>query len=215
MNSPLRFFILEDQTILRELLRKHLQSEYPGCHITEAHNLEQAKTAMAVSSEYDLAIVDLELPDGNSMSWIVNWTNGASETPRKAIILTSVSEDYVLYQALHSNIPGFVHKNDEIETLHLAIKSVLAGGVFFSSSVQRMRARMQRDPIFYNKVLSDREQEALVYLGQGLSNEEVAEYLGLKASSVQAHRKNIMAKLGIHSQVELIRYAIEKGFCKI
>ena len=168
---------------------------------------------MSISNNFDLAIVDLELPDGNSMEWVIDWTDTGEQ--RKAIILTSVCEDYVLYQALHSNIPGFVHKNDEIQTLHLAIKTVLGDGVFFSSSVQRMRARMQRDPIFYNKVLSDREQEALIFLGQGLSNEEVAEYLGLKASSVQAHRKHIMSKLGIHSQVELMRYAVEKGFCKI
>ncbi|HEU5077903.1 MAG TPA: response regulator transcription factor [Opitutaceae bacterium] len=211
-SAEFRFFILEDQTILRELLRTHLQKEFPKCTIVEAKTLAEARTAMSVSEAYDLAIVDLELPDGNALDWIISWMQGNSQ--RKALILSSVREDYVLYRALHSNVPGFVHKNDDTEVLRLAIRSVLAGGMFFSSTVQKMRTRIGADPVFFNKVLSEREQEALVYLGKGLSNEEVAEYLGLKASSVQDHRKHIMNKLGIHSQAELMRYAVEKGFSK-
>jgi DNA-binding NarL/FixJ family response regulator len=211
-SSDLRFFILEDQTILRELLRTHLEKEYPGSSIVEAQTLGEARAAMALSDTFDLAIVDLELPDGNALDWIIGWMQG--NTQRKALILSSVHEDYVLYRALHSNVPGFVHKNDDTEVLRLAIRSVLAGGMFFSSTVQKMRSRIGADPVFFNKVLSEREQEALVYLGKGLSNEEVAEYLGLKASSVQDHRKHIMNKLGIHSQAELMRYAVEKGFSK-
>ena len=97
----------------------------------------------------------------------------------------------------------------------MAIRTVLAGGIFFSPMVQRMRMRMQSGADFFNKILSEKEQEVLRYLGLGMADEEVAAVLGLQVSSIAIHRKHIMRKLDLHSQVDLMRYAIEKGFARI
>jgi two-component system, NarL family, response regulator NreC len=207
------FFVVEDQTILRKLLISHLRAEYLGCDVTEATSLAELQKTDLSELRPDLTLVDLELPDGNSLEWVEQQLKTAHYP--KMIVLTSVDEDYVLFRALHSSLPGFVHKNDEPAVLHQAIRTVLAGGVFFSATVQKMRSRMHSDPNFFNKVLSDREQKILEYLGQGLSNEEVAQLFGLRVSSVADHRKNIMCKLGLHSQTELMRYALEKGFSRI
>lgn len=211
--QPLHFLLVEDQTILRKLLSSHLQREFPECRLTEATSLADLKKLKFADLNPDLSIVDLELTDGNSLEWVEAQIK--SPLHPKMIVLTSVQEDYVLFRAIHSNLPGFVHKNDDTSILHLAIKTVLAGGVFFSPTVQKMRSRMQSDPNFFTKVLSDREQKVLEYLGQGLSNEEVAQLFGLRESSVADHRKNIMSKLGLHNQAELMRYALEKGFSRI
>lgn len=211
--QSLHFLVVEDQTILRKLLHSHLTEEFPGCRITEASSMAELTKIDFSQLHPDLAIVDLELPDGNALDWVEERVR-APDQP-KVIILTSVEEDYVLFRAIHSNLPGFVHKNDDTTILHLAIKTVLAGGVFFSPTVRKMRSRMQSDPSFFTKVLSDREQRILEYLGQGLSNEEVAQLFGLRVSSVADHRKNIMAKLNLHNQAELMRYALEKGFSRI
>lgn len=210
--QPLHFLIVEDQTILRKLLQSHLTSEFPGCRLSEATSMTQLHGLDMAQLAPDLCIVDLELPDGNSLEWVEQQAKRAGHP--KVLLLTSVEEDYVLFRAIHSNIPGFVHKNDDPTILHLAIQTVLAGGVFFSPTVQKMRSKMQRDPLFFTKVLSDREQKILEYLGQGLSNEEVAQLFGLKVSSVADHRKNIMSKLGLHNQAELMRYAMLKGFSR-
>jgi DNA-binding NarL/FixJ family response regulator len=209
----LHFFLVEDQIILRQLLKSHLQTEFPGCRISEAGSLAEVRGLEKTIGKIDLAIIDLELPDGNALDWVEAWVKTPTE-PR-AIILSAISEDYILFRALHSNLPGFVHKSDNTEMLHLAIRTVLAGGVFFSPTVQRMRSRMQVDPDFFEKVLTEREQTILGHLGQGLSNEEVAQLLGLKESSIADHRKNIMNKLNLHNQAELMRYAVKKGFSRI
>ena len=196
---------------MRELLRQHLWEACPGCRISEAATLAEARAQAA--GAFDLAMVDLELPDGNCLDWVQQWAT--TENCPRIVILSSHDEDYILYRALHSAIPGFVHKNDSTEILHAAIRTVLAGGTFFSPTVQRMRMRMQSATDFYNKLLSEKEQEVLQYLGLGMADEEVAAVLGLQVNSILFHRKNIMQKLSLHSQVDLIRYAIGKGFSKI
>ena len=208
--SP-NFLLIEDETILRELLRRHLVEAYPGCGIAEAATFAEARAQ--ASGAFDLAIVDLELPDGNCLDWVQEWA-ARKDCPR-IVILSSRDQDYILYRALHSAIPGFVHKNDSAEFLHVAITTVLGGGTFFSPTVQRMRIRMQSSPDFYNKILSTAEQELLKYLGIGMTNEEAAAMLGLQASTVAHQRKQIMRKLDVHSQADLMRYAIKKGFSRI
>ena len=199
--------VLEEEIVLRHLL----EDAYPGCGISEAATFEEARALAA--GTFDLVIVDLELPDGNCLDWVQEWA-ARKDCPR-IVILSSRDQDYILYRALHSAIPGFVHKNDSAEFLHVAIKTVLGGGTFFSPTVQRMRMRMQSSPDFYNKILSAAEQEMLKYLGLGMNNEEVAAMLGLQVSSVAHQRQQIMRKLDVHSQADLMRYAIKKGFSRI
>ena len=62
--------------------------------------------------------------------------------------------------------------------------------------------------------LTDREQEVLRYLAEGVANDEIAEALVISAKTVARHRENIMQKLGLHSRSELVRYAIRKGIIK-
>jgi DNA-binding NarL/FixJ family response regulator len=99
--------------------------------------------------------------------------------------------------------------------LQLAIKTVLAGGIFLSPSVQRLRSKMQADPVFFDRILTKTEQEVLTLAGQGLSNEEIAQALGIREQTAGVHRKHIMNKLDLHTQADLIRYAIKKGFSKV
>ncbi len=210
-NKVLQFLLVEDEQLLRELLRSHLQRAFAGCQIIEIETLAVLQK-ISSSSVFDLTIIDLELPDGNSMDWVIERVKHPSG-PR-VLILSSSDEDYVLYRALHSNIPGFVHKNDNTDTLLAAIRAVLGGEIFFSSTVQKMRSRMQADPLFFAKILSDREQEILKYIGHGLRNAEVAQMVNppLSESTVADHRKRIMAKLKLHREADLIRYAQDKGF---
>jgi two-component system response regulator NreC len=209
--ANLRILVVEDQTILRQLLCQHLQGTYPGCEVTEFSTLAQCRGVSASCPRLDLAIVDLDLPDGNAMDWVQEWLKNEDN---KAIILSSINEDYVLFRALQSNVQGYVHKNDATEMLHTAIGVVLAGGVLFSPTVQEMRTRMQADPAFFNKILSEREQEVLELLGKGLPVSEVAALLGLREVTVGDHRKHIMNKLGLHSQGDIMVYAREKGFVR-
>lgn len=210
MSEALHFLVAEDQTIFRDLLVSSIRQEFPGCQITEASSLSELRALP--NQNFSLAVVDLELSDGLALEWLEEWVKG---TDRKAIILSAVSEDYTLFRALRSPIMGYVHKEDKTETFKLGVRCVLAGSIFFSPLMQNLRQRMNKDPEFFTKILSDREQRVLELIGGGMSNEEVSAILGIKPASVKDHRKNIMTKLDLHTQADLMRYAAQKGFTRI
>jgi DNA-binding NarL/FixJ family response regulator len=214
MPHAFRFLLAEDQQLLRVLLRTRIEADFPGCDITEMQTLAEL-LRIGKDTLFDLAIIDLQFPDGNAMNWIIQRTQQQSD--QRLIVLTSSQEDYIIYRALHSNVRGFVHKNDDMSTLTLAIKAVLGGSIFFSETVQKMRVRMGSDPNFFSKIFSEREQQVLELLGQGLRNAQIGRMMKppLAETSVQDYRRRIMAKLGVHRDADLIRYANKVGFSNI
>jgi len=212
-DNPLRFFVVEDQILVRGLICRDLMEAYPGCTITVAGSLAEIRAIEPNDGGFDVAIVDLELPDGSALDWVRQSVRARPD--QRIVILSALDEDYTVYQAMHSDAPGYVHKNDTVEVLRQAIEVVLEGGVFFSPSVVKMCREKQSDPKFFNKILSIKEQEALKLFGAGLSDEEVAAILALAETSVAAYRKRIMAKLDLHSQRDLMKYAVAKGFSRL
>jgi DNA-binding NarL/FixJ family response regulator len=208
--SP-RFLIVEDQTLVRQLLIADIQKKIPGCRIIEAGSLDELKQLDTKGlGSVTLAIVDLELPDGNALDWVEAYT--AREEKPKVLLLSSMVEDFVLARALRSRASGFVHKNDGRDSLTSGIELVLSGHLYYSPTVLRLRNSMESDPALFSKILSDKEQQILRLIAEGNSNEEIAEIEGSKVTTILFHRKNIMNKLNIHSAPELMRYAIQKGF---
>ncbi len=212
-HEPPRFLLVEDQVLVREFLCRDLREAYPACTITRAGSLAEIRSIGEEGADFDLAIVDLDLPDGRAIDWARQSAHARPDL--RIVILSALDEDFVLYQAMHSGVPGYVHKNDRPGVLLQAVEIVLNGGVFYSPSVLQMCRQKQADPDFFNKILTAREQSVLQLSGSGLPNEEVAAILGLSESSIATHRKQIMAKLGVHSQGELMKYAVSKGFSRL
>jgi DNA-binding NarL/FixJ family response regulator len=208
-----RFFVVEDQVLVRELICHDLRESFPGCAIIQAGTLEEIRSIEDEGGGFDLAIVDLELSDGSAIEWVQQ--SMRADPARRIVILSAREEDYILYQAMHSDVPGFVHKNDKPEVLRQAVRTVLDGAVFYSPSVLQMCRKRQADPSFFNKLLTAREQEVLESFGEGLSDAEVAAIKGLSQFTVAVHRKQIMTKLGVHSQGEMMKYAVAKGFSRL
>lgn len=212
---PVHFLVVEDQNMFRNAIKRELSDQYRGCRFTEARTVAELRALSSRVAEFSLAVVDLELPDGTALDWISETAQQPGAPP--IIILSSVDakHEFIVYRAAEAGIPGFVHKNDDSSVLHQAIQIVMSGGMFFSPTVQQMRRRIQSKPDFFNKILTPREQELLRYIGEGQSNEEIAEKMAIRLASVLEHRKRIMTKLDIHRERELMKYALEKGFSKI
>jgi DNA-binding NarL/FixJ family response regulator len=207
----LLFLVVEDQTLVRQLVIADIQKKFPGCRIIEAGSLDELRQLDSKGlGPVNLAIVDLEMPDGNALEWVEAYTE--REGRPKVLLLSSLVEDFVLARALRSHAAGFVHKNDSKESLIAGIELVLSGHLYYSPTVRRLRSSMDADPALFSKILSDKEQQILRLIAEGNSNEEIAEIEGCKVTTVLFHRKNIMNKLNIHSAPELMRYAFQKGF---
>lgn len=209
----MKFALVEDQVMFRSLLRRLLVEECQGKVLLEAGSLAELRANLAVLATVDLLLLDIRLPDGDGVDFVDEMTKQQISVP--VLLFSSSCEDYVVHRVSRSFVQGFVHKDEEPKVLLTAIQMVVAGGAFFSPRfVERQRA-LARAPDTFVKKLSPREQELLRYIGAGYSDAETAAALGMTASTAQTHRRNVMAKLDLHSAKDLQAYALRAGFTTV
>lgn len=209
----MKIVVVEDHQLVREMLVVTCANVLPGADVTgAATGAEGAQLARQLQP--DVVFLDLALPDGDGVDFVPSIFAGAPAT--RIVALTSHTDEFTLHRALRAHVHGFVDKNEQpLEVLHDAVMTVMDGRTYFSSAAQRLSLAMRNNPASFDKLLSEHEQRILGLLGEGLTNDQAAERVGLSAATMRTHRNNIMTKLGIHSTPQLIVYAIEKGFTRV
>jgi len=119
-----------------------------------------------------------------------------------------------IHKLLRHNIQGYVLKNAPFEELLSAIHEVYKGGTYFSKGIDIIsqndfRNTLTLDEKKVTEILSRREIEILVLICKEFSNAAIAEKLFLSISTIETHRKNIIAKLGVNNTVGLVRFALK------
>lgn len=205
--------VVEDQVMMRGLIVRVCRDHFPGALVSEAADVRTGRR-LCREQAVDLLLLDLDLPDGDGLDFLAEAGGGSPRT--RIIVITSHSDDYAIHRCLEAGVAAFVDKcSQPIEVVGEALAAVAAGRNYYSPVVQGVRTRMRMDPKAFNKLLSAREQEILRLLGEGFTNDEVAEKAGVSPQTIHSYRRNIMVKLGIHSTPQLIRYAVEKGFTRL
>jgi RNA polymerase sigma factor (sigma-70 family) len=126
------------------------------------------------------------------------------------------SDDSYLARVLAAGAKGYLLKDAADDELPKAVRAVADGTAFFSPAIGKllvedyMRQIQQRGLQDSYELLTERERETLQLLAEGKTNKEVAVILNVSVSTVETHRYNIMAKLGLHSSVDIVRYAVRK-----
>jgi DNA-binding NarL/FixJ family response regulator len=140
-----------------------------------------------------------------------------AEAPRTAVLILSVSEsEELVRQVVGSGARGFVLKSDTGVDLVDAVNELAQGRPFFSARLAdfilqgylRSGEETATSPPIASAGLTSREREVLLLVSDGQSNKEVAASLGIGVKTAEAHRANLMRKLGVRSVSELVRYAI-------
>jgi DNA-binding NarL/FixJ family response regulator len=207
---PLRLFFLEDQTLFRELIIRTIKQSLE-VHVLGAYGTTQDVVAnLPKLRDADVGLLDVRLATNESFDLLP--TLRARAPKIRLMWVTSILEDVLLQRALDANLPGFVHKDDSAEELITAVQRVAAGHSFMSASVRQRRDALRNRTDLFSKILSSREQEILKAIAGGFSNDEAAALLGISPETVKTHRRNIMARLDLHSAAELQAYAVKHGF---
>lgn len=161
---------------------------------------------------YQLAIVDINLPDYEALALVRFIMDHCPKTP----ILMFSMEPPKLYlkRLLNLGVKGYISKTSPDDELLFAIKSILAGKTYFASDIMMeiMTAEDEDDP--FTEVTSDlssRESEILSLLIRGKSSKEICELLNLHKSSVATYRTRVFEKIGVKSNFELYQWALKEG----
>src|SRR5436305_3588706 len=136
----------------------------------------------------------------------------------KVVVLTAHEDERLLVEAIEAGASGFLRKPEGVDELIGALKAAAAGEILVDpQALARMLPLMAREREVRREAserlatLSEREREVLALLTQGLRNEAIAQRLGISPQTVQTHVRNILAKLGVHSKLEAVAFAVPHG----
>ncbi|MBI4287041.1 MAG: response regulator transcription factor [Chloroflexi bacterium] len=214
MGSKIRVLIVDDHALVREGIRAILEANPDFEVVGEAVGGQEAvdKTKQL---KPDIAIMDLTMPGMNGLEATRQIRQCCPEV--KVLTLTMHDNDTHFFQALDAGASGYFIKGGSSAELVAALRMVWHGDVFLYPSMAKSllgdylkRVRAGKDRESYDG-LTDREQEILKLVAEGRTNQEIADLLVVSASTVQTHRAHIMAKLGLHTRTELVKFAIQRG----
>ena len=220
MVEKISMMIVDDHPLFREGLKTIIGRDKRYEIVGEAGSGQQALEKAAKFTP-DLMMVDLSLPD---MSGIQLTRKILEKLPQiKIIIVTMHSKVDYMAEAFQAGATGFVVKESAAEGLLKGIETVLKGDYFLDSAVStQVVETLKKLPGKETKIndaaygtLTAREQEILRLLAEGLSSREIAQKLFISPKTVENHRTNIMNKLGLHSSIELVRYAAKLGLIDV
>ena len=207
----IRVFITDDHEMYLEglalLLGKQKDIEVIG---TAASG--QALLAQIPDLQTDILLLDVYLPDITEEELLVNIRT--SRPDLKVIYLTLLRGTRYIHKLTKHNIQGYVLKNAPLEELLTALRAVHAGSTYFSKDIhigdrdEDFRSTITIEDRQIDDILSRRELEVLKLICREYSNAEIAEKLFLSVSTVETHRKNLIAKLGVNNTVGLVKFAL-------
>jgi DNA-binding NarL/FixJ family response regulator len=165
----------------------------------------------------DVVLADISMPNLNGIeaTKLIH-----QRTPEMPVVMITVhtSSSYVV-RALRSGARGYVVKNDDFQHVIQAIKAVILGQRYLSTQVseQIIDAVVTGTSQEFNmdERISIREREILQLIAEGNSNSQIAKKLVISARTVETHRTNIMRKLELTSQIDILRYAIQHGLAQL
>jgi len=211
MTPPIRVVIADDHHIVRRGLRALLERQHGIRVIGEATDGREALAAVQRLRPHVL-ILDLMMPGTNGLE--VARLLAASASPTRVVILTMYAHEDYLVEALRANVAGYVLKGADSADLVKAIRAAAAGRRFLSAPLE-IPVRADAGSLglgedAYTR-LTAREREVLRLLAEGARNADVSARLGIRPRTAETHRTNLMRKLNLHSQSDLIRYAMQRG----
>lgn len=207
---PVSILLADDHIVVRQGLRSLLEGQPDLQVIGEASDGLQA-VQLVNKLRPQVVVLDLMMPGLNGLEV----TRQVQEQTRVVILSMHASEAYVL-QALQNGAYGYVLKDSTAADLVQAVRSAAEGRRFLSQPFSELAItayikKSQSSTLDPYNTLTNRERETLHLLAEGLTNQEISARLSISPRTVEIHRANVMHKLSLHTQTDLIRYAIKKG----
>ncbi len=210
--ATIRVLVVDDHTVVRKGLCALLGSpRYNIDVIGEAGDAAQA-VVQARALHPDVILMDLLMPIKTGVEALQEIR--VEDPDAKALILTSADDRTQVIAALKAGARGYILKDSAPDELIQAIEAVYAGKLLLPSELAQKALFTEPDQIPPPSELTERELDVLRYLAQGLSNQDIAEALGISLYTVRSHVRNILNKLRLANRTQAALYALDKGLLK-
>jgi len=211
--KPLRILIADDHAIVREGLEAILSAQPDLSLVGIATNGLEA-VALAAQLDPDVILIDLVMPkmDGLAAIQAIRAAN-----PRACIlVLTSFADDERVFPAIKAGALGYLLKDTLPQDLLKAIREVAQGQVSLHPEITRRMLREINQPAEnLLNALTEREEETLRLIAEGLSNQEIAAKMGIHETTVAKYVSALLGKLGLASRTQAALYAVRNGIGKL
>ena len=216
--QKIRVLVVDDHTIVRDGICALLALAGDIEVVGEATNGNEALEKVKELNP-DVVLMDIAMP---IMGGLEATRRISKEFPKtKVLVLTQYDDKEYFFPVIESGASGFISKAAASSELPSGIRSVYQGDSFLSPSVTKLMVenyqhtasgRVNKDP--YEK-LTERERDVLKLLAEGYSKAEIAKMLVISPKTVEGHQTNLMAKIGVHNRIDLVKYALRKGIITI
>lgn len=213
--TRIRIAIVDDQTLMREGLRRLLELTNEFVVVAEAADGAQAIAAIT-RERPDVVLLDVRMPGRSGLDVLRTLRQGARLPP--TILLTTFDDDAALLEGIREGARGFLLKDVSLEDLTAAIHAVAAGGTLMRPAVTEriLRAATTLEQPFEAidepERLTRREVETLRLMAGGHSNREIAAGLGTTEGTVKNHVSSILLKLGVKSRTQAVLKGMDLGY---
>ena len=204
----LKILVADDHAVVRQGVRGILMEEFGPVTFGEARNSEELMEAIR-KQEWDMLILDITMPGKSGLDALKEIRPLRPRLP--VLVLSMHPEDQFAVRVLKAGAAGYMTKERAPEELIGAIKKVLAGGKYVSSTLaERLAFNLdQETEKAPHEMLSDREYEVLCMIASGKTVGEIADILYLSVKTVSTYRARILEKMNLRTNAELTHYAMK------
>jgi DNA-binding NarL/FixJ family response regulator len=205
--SPARVLLADDHAVVRHGLRLVIEAEPDLTVVAEAGDGPTA-VQRAAAGDVDLAILDVSMPGASGIEVAAQLAEARPQL--RTLMLSMHGHPSLLYEALRAGASGYVLKSSADRDLVSACRAALRDEPFlYPEGLEAiMRGYAGDDTGTVGPALTPREREIVVLIADARTTNQIALELGISPRTVERHRENILAKLGMRDRVELTRYAI-------
>src|SRR5450432_2626352 len=205
----MRILIADDHAVVRQGLKQILADSFPAAEFGEAGNAGEV-LERAWKQDWDVVVLDIKMPGRSGLDALKELRQAKPKLP--LLVLSAHPEDQYAVRVLKAGASGYMTKDRAPEELMQAVKKVLGGGKYVSPILaEKLATQLTTDttrPL--HESLSDREFQVLQMIASGRALKEIAAELSLSEKTIGTYHIRLLEKMGMHSDVELTRYAIEQ-----
>ncbi len=203
--EPCAVLIADDHPLFRDALAQIVGSTLPDAQVVECGCLEDAQAALG-GQDFDLVLLDVNMPGMNGMAGLLAVRNAAPATP---VVIVSGREDRdTVDQAMGCGAAGFIPKSLSRDGMRSALRAVLAGEISLPQDAPTDRLALRHAAV---AALSSQQRRVLEMISAGKANKIIAYELSISESTVKAHVTAILRKLNLRSRIQAALYATRQS----